>query len=261
VRVTQTRSALPEPNELEASALERVGAEANVRLACQIRPKEDVSITPLLKPNSTAQAASLQTGVVGREQQVVCMFVDMRDSTKMGEQKLPFDVVFILNQFFIQLSDALNATKGHYASFTGDGLMALYGLHSDLRAGSLDALKGAVEIQRRVEALNEWLSDELAHPLRIGIGIHSGEAIVGTMGPPDSPVLSAIGDTVNIAARLEALTKHYKTLLVVSDVVLEQAGVTHSDPSCRLMSNRSSYKTTKLLSTTRKNRCRSCFIV
>jgi len=229
VRVTQSGSALPAPNALEASALERLGSEPNVRLACQIRPLENISITPLLKPSNNVQASSLQTGVVGHEQQVVCMFVDMRDSTKLGEQKLPFDVVFILNQFFIQLSDALNATKGHYASFTGDGLMALYGLRSGLEAGSRDALNGAVEIERRIVALNEWLSDELAHPLQIGIGIHSGEAIVGTMGPPDAPVLSAIGDTINIAARLEALTKNYKTLLVVSDVVLQQAGVVHSD--------------------------------
>jgi len=234
VRVIQCNSVLPEPNALEASALERLGAEPSVRLACQIRPKNDVSITPLLKPSSKSEAKSLHKGVVGREQQVVCMFVDMRDSTKLGEQKLPFDVVFILSQFFVQLSDALNSTKGHYASFTGDGLMALYGLNSDLETGCRNALAGAVEIQRRIEVLNDWLTEELEHPLKIGIGIHCGEAIVGTMGPPESPVLSAIGDTINTTARLEALTKKYKTLLIASSTVLKYASIEYANQPSHL---------------------------
>ncbi len=229
VRVAPGKSELPQPSKLESSALQRVGAEPNVRLACQIRPVKALTITPLLQPNSNAKDASEVTGVVGHEQQVVCMFVDMRGSTRLGEQKLPFDVVFILNQFFSQLSDALQATNGHYASFNGDGLMALYGLNTSLEVGCTDALAGAIEIQNRIKELNVWLCEEMAQPLKFGIGIHCGEAIVGTMGPPDTPMLSAVGDTINITARLEALTKKYNTLLVVSEAVLRNAQIEHSD--------------------------------
>ncbi|TFH43514.1 MAG: adenylate/guanylate cyclase domain-containing protein, partial [Lysobacterales bacterium] len=100
---------------------------------------------------------------------------------------------------------------------SGDGLMALYGLDSDLATGCRDAMHGAVAMAKRLQALNERLAGELQEPLRIGIGIHSGEAIVGTMGPPSSPNLSAIGDNVNIAARLEAQCKTYGVTLVVSE--------------------------------------------
>jgi adenylate cyclase len=74
-------------------------------------------------------------------------------------------------------------------------------------------------------ALNERLGVELREPLRIGIGIHCGEAIVGTMGPPASPNFSAIGDNINIAARLEALTRDYDCTLLVSAVTAQCAGV------------------------------------
>ena len=84
-------------------------------------------------------------------------------------------------------------------------------------------------MQRRIERLSRSLAAELAEPLRIGIGMHSGVAIVGTMGPPEAPIHSAIGDTVNIAARFEGMTKAYHCVLVVSAETLAQAGVEPKD--------------------------------
>ncbi len=228
IRITDSINTLPAPDDLETRALQRIGAEPSVRLACQLKPVHDVTITPLLQPNVAAPASRQLAGVVGHERQIVCMFVDMRDSTTLGEQKLPYDVVFILNQFFIQLDSALRETHGHYATFNGDGLMALYGLNDDLATGCRNALEGAVEIQGRIADLNVWLAGELNVPLRVGIGIHCGDAIVGTMGPPNAPTVSAIGDNVNIAARLEALSKEYSTGLVVSEDVLHNAGLPYT---------------------------------
>ena len=82
---------------------------------------------------------------------------------------------------------------------------------------------------RRMHALNKRLEAELREPLRIGIGVHAGEAIVGTMGPPGSPNYSAIGDNINIAARLEALSKTYHCTLVVSASTASAAGMDVSD--------------------------------
>ena len=112
------------------------------------------------------------------------MFVDIRGSTALGEAKLAYDLLYILNQFFREMTKALNATNGHYSQFTGDGLMALYGLNArDPAAGAADALRGAREMLARVDQLNSRLQADLPLPMRIGIGIHFSEAIVGTMGP------------------------------------------------------------------------------
>ena len=84
-------------------------------------------------------------------------------------------------------------------------------------------------MQTRIEALNQALADDLSAPLRIGIGVHAGVAIVGTMGPPDAPIYSAIGDMVNTAARLENMTKAYDCVLVISEQALREAGIAPGD--------------------------------
>jgi adenylate cyclase len=157
------------------------------------------------------------------------MFIDLRGSTQLGETRLPYDVVFILNQFFAEMAEALKTTGGHYAQFTGDGLLALYGLQGDIGAASRAALAGAADMQRRLAALNDRLAPELAAPLRMGIGVHAGVAIVGTMGPPAAPIVSAIGDTINSAARLESMTKQFGATLVVSVDTLRFAGFPVTD--------------------------------
>ena len=216
VRVGTGLAALAAPSPLEAAALARIEAAPNVRLACQTRPALDLDITPLLPPKASPEHSYKPGGISGREQEVAVMFIDLRGSTGLGEQRLPYDVVFILNQFFSEMSDALESTGGHYAQFSGDGLMALYGLESDLKQGCRDAIHGAIEMCARMDTLNHRLRDELTLPLKIGIGIHCGEAIVGTMGPPKSPNFSAIGDNINIAARLEAQTKVFECAVVIS---------------------------------------------
>jgi adenylate cyclase len=228
VRVAQGFAQLDKPSKLEQFALTRIGAAPNVRLACQTRPQQDVYVTPLLPADLGAQSKIATGGVSGEEREVVAMFVDLRGSTKMGELHLPYDVLFLLNRFFVEMSEALIDSNGHYAQFAGDGLMALYGLKRGLKQGCLDALQGAMGMQQRMDQLNQRLAGELKEPLRIGIGIHCGEAIVGTMGPPKSPNYSAIGDCINAAARLEQKSKVLECTLLVSDEVVQTAGLVFS---------------------------------
>ncbi len=225
VRISRGLDLLPPSGQLEDTALRRINAQPNVRLACQTRPQSDVTITPMVPTNVTPEASYKAGGLSGSEQNIVAMFVDLRGSTTLGQRRMPYDVIFILNQFFAELAEALSATRGHYAHFTGDGLLALYGLEGKFQQGCRDALTGATEMLDRLELLNKRLSDELDEPLRIGIGIHSGEAIVGTMGPPKAPTLSAIGDNINIAARLEAETKVFKCNIIVSSDTIRHAGL------------------------------------
>ncbi|MGQ0653065.1 MAG: adenylate/guanylate cyclase domain-containing protein [Betaproteobacteria bacterium] len=226
IQVTRGAEALPAPAALEARALERIGATPGIRLACQVRPTVDLAVTPLLTADATAADGFVRGGLEGSERLITVMFVDLRGSTTIGEAKLPYDVLFLLNRFFYEMNQAIAATNGHYSQFTGDGLMALYGLHAeDPASGPVDALRGAREMLMRVEQLNHQLKHELPQPLQIGIGIHYSEAIVGMMGPPRSMIITAIGDTVNTAARLESLTKDYQCSIVISRPAAEAAGV------------------------------------
>lgn len=226
ILVTKGLDGLPPPTGLEAKALGRIGATPGMRLACQIRPTADIAVMPLLMPDATAADGATRGGLEGSERAITVVFVDMRGSTRLGEAKLPYDVLFILNQFFHEMTKALTATHGHYSQFTGDGLMALYGLHAtDPATGAIDAVRGAREMLLRLDALNERLRGDLREPLRIGIGIHHAEAIVGAMGPPRSRIITAIGDTVNTCARLESLTKDYGCLVILSRQAAEAAGL------------------------------------
>jgi adenylate cyclase len=230
VRVSEGLAHLPPPGRLETHALARIEAPPNVRLACQTRPTRDVAVTPLLPPHvGLAGALERRSGAQGRERPIVALFVDLRDSTRLGEGRLPYDVVFIMNQFFAEMNAALRATGGYYAQFRGDGLLALYGLETDLPPACRAAVEGAAEMQNRIEGLNRSLAADLEEPLRIGVGIHAGVAIVGTMGPPEAPIYSAIGDMVNTAARLENMTKAYNCVLVISAEALKQAGIDAKD--------------------------------
>lgn len=213
---------LTPPGQIEAAALQSIEAPKHMRLACQVRPQNDLAVAPLLPPNATARDGRRPGGLSGSERQVVCIFIDLRDSTKLGESKMPYDVLFILNQFFAEMTEALRATGGYYAQFTGDGLMALYGHESDdIERTILQAFEGAAEMLRRIDGLNQHLESELPHPLRIGIGIHMGKAIVGEMGPPGRENISAIGDTINTTARLEAQTKGHGVPLVISKALFD----------------------------------------
>lgn len=224
VLVKEGLDRLPDPAPLEQKALARIQAPRGIRLACQIRPAADIAIVPLLAADASAQDGSVRGGLEGSERPITVVFVDLRGSTAIGEARMPYDVLFLLNQFFGEMTKALAATNGHYSQFTGDGLMALYGLNeADPAKGAADAMRGANEMLARLDRLNRALHVDLSQPLRIGIGIHHSDAIVGVMGPPKSQIITAIGDTVNTCARLESLTKEFNCSIIVSRDAAEAA--------------------------------------
>ncbi|MEM7018738.1 MAG: adenylate/guanylate cyclase domain-containing protein [Pseudomonadota bacterium] len=236
VRIRSGLEHLPVPEKLEARALERINAGDDVRLACQLHPSTDLAITPLVLANQPLGTTLHGGGVQGHEEYVVAMFVDMRGSTSLGERVLAYDVVFILNRFFTALSGALAESHGHYAQFAGDGLMALYGLEADRKETACsDALEGAREMFQRIDKLNTQLQAEFGESIKMGIGIHGGEAIVGTMGPPKTPLLTAVGDNINIAARLESQTKTLGCDLIVSVETLERESIAYPEASTKLV--------------------------
>jgi adenylate cyclase len=225
VQIASAAGELPEANELEALALRRIGAPDNVRLACQLRPQVDLTVQPLLHPSIVAVTHAEAGQEFGEEREVTILFVDIRGSTSLAEARLPYDVVFLLNSLFAALAEAVETSGGYYSNFTGDGLMALFGLDGKRTEGAKAALRCALAMFQSLDSLNERLAGELEVPIAIGIGIHTGQAIVGRMGPPKTPIISAVGDSVNTAARLERTAKELGVPLVVSAETLRVAGL------------------------------------
>jgi adenylate cyclase len=226
VRVRGELRSIDPPHEDELRVLRRIGATSNVRLACQLRPRDTIEVTPLLPPFAHAADGRRRVdSAQGSEREIAILFADIRGFTSLAEGRLPYDVVFVLNSYFAAMGHAVEAAGGRVDKFIGDGVMALFGIESDARAASRAALDAARMMSERLEELNRSLHDELDQPLRIGIGIHIGPTIVGEMGYGSAVAMTAIGDAVNTASRLETLTKTYGCELVVSEETVLRAGL------------------------------------
>jgi adenylate cyclase len=226
IKIEGAKEELPVPASEELKVLQRVGAAPNVRLACQLRPLGDVRVTPLLPATAQARDGFRRPGYLhGAEREIVILFGDLRAFTQLSEKKLPYDVVFLLNRYFAEMGHAVEAAGGRIDKFIGDGVMALFGLDSGVEAGCREALAAAKGMAERMESLNRALIHDIPEPLRIGIGIHTGPAIVGEMGYGKAVSITAVGDAVNTASRIESLTKTYGCELVVSEAVVRRAGI------------------------------------
>ena len=226
VRIVEGDDDLPPISDEEQKVLDRISAPPLVRLACQTRPSTDVTVMPLLPPTATPKDGHQRPGYhMGQEKEIVILFADLRDFTKFSEQKLPYDVVFVLNRYFTNMGEAVGEAGGHLDKFIGDGVMALFGVDVPIATAARQAMTAAKLMTARLEELNQTLAGELAEPLRIGIGLHAGPAIIGEMGYGETTSLTAVGDAVNTASRIESMTKEYKAQLMLSQGVADHADI------------------------------------
>ncbi len=226
IRVAGEPEGLPPASPQELRVLQRVGAPPNVRLACQLRPTRDLEVTPLLDAAAGAGLAHARTGSrTGEEREIAVLFADLRGFTRLAEHRLPYDVVFFLNRYFEAVGRAIADSGGIANQYTGDGVMALFGIETGQETACRQALRASGAMIARVQEFSQSFGAELAEPLRLGIGIHTGPAVVGEMGYGETRYLTAVGDTVHVASRLEALTKEYRCDLVVSEQVMARGGL------------------------------------
>ncbi|MTI16885.1 adenylate/guanylate cyclase domain-containing protein [Rhodobacteraceae bacterium RKSG542] len=222
---------LPEPSEAEAKVLSKIRAAKGVRLACQLRPQANLSVFPLLstKDMFTAKRPVIDAYQWGVETSVAVMFIDLRDFTKISEHRYPYDVVFLLNRYLKGMAKVVVEHGGLIDKVMGDGIMVLFGVETDDASGYLGALKVIGEAQKELERINADLANQLDIPLRIGIGLHAGQVIVGRIGLDYGNAmesgLTALGDTVNVASRLEAATKEFSVTAIVSNKLLRSVGI------------------------------------
>lgn len=225
VRIYEGIEALAPPDAQEHRVLRQIGAAENVRLACQTFPQADCRVMPLLPSETSLRNFADQRFLQGSDRKIAILFADLRGFTSFAENRLPFDVVFVLNQYFQAVGRSVEVRGGYLDKFIGDGAMALFGTDTNIKIACRQAIEAAWEMGRELARLNARLAAELAQPLKIGIGLHCGDAIVAKMGYKHTSHLTAIGDAVNTASRLESLTKEFGAQLLVSEEVAGYAGI------------------------------------
>ncbi len=158
----------------------------------------------------------------GVNQKITVLFADIRGFTAISEKENPEKVVSLLNKYFSAMTEIIFAHGGTLDKFTGDGLMAIFGAPTASEEDALNAVKAAITMQKRLEPLNVELTSEGYGRLSVGIGLHTGEATVGYIGSDIRSEYTAIGDTVNLASRLESNATGGQILM--SDATAEASG-------------------------------------
>jgi|GEM_PF-298946 len=211
-------------NELEKSLATKKGLEDNIRLACQTHITGPVTVRRLTLDDCDADmAVSNPQETTGREAKLAVLFSDIRDFTVFSETRLPYDTIHILNRYFYQMGNAILEYDGYIDKYIGDGIMAIFGLKCDDPVQNcFNATAAALEMLTELEDLNLYLKRNFQIEFKTGIGIHFGEAVVGELGHPERRQITVIGDTVNMASRIESSTKEFGVPLLVSESVREQ---------------------------------------
>jgi adenylate cyclase len=221
------------PAAMEQQTLVRINAPPDVRLACQLRPTADLSVDLLVRPSREPQAGAARFDAAiegGKELEIAALFVDLRESTKLATGRLPYDALFLFDRYIQAVTAAVRQNSGHVTSIAGDGVMSVFGADGHVADTARDAGKAALQIWSALDSLNEELAGELGGPLRVGMGLHLGVAVVGMIGSAEHRSLQFLGDTGNVAAKLEEQTKPLDCTLVASTaavarIALVTAGV------------------------------------
>ena len=225
VKVVSGIEDVSEPNAHEARVIKRLGLDADVRLACQLKPSKNLSVIPLINPETKEIKTRSPVGLSGKEKETVVVFIDLREFTKLSEKKLPYDVVYILNKYYSVCGEIIESNKGRLDKFIGDGIMAIFDGSENSSENCKNSIKTAQMISNAIKDLNIEMKSDFSEELRFGIGIHVGNTIVGMMGYGQTVSETVVGDNVNVAARLEELNKKYGSELVVSKDVLVAANI------------------------------------
>jgi len=166
---------------------------------------------------------------LGGTSRFVCvMFSDIRGYTTRSEDMSPEEVIRFLNRYFEQIVALIHERGGSVTSFMGDGIMAVFGAPNALENPGREAFEAGRKMLQHVARLNEQLRSEGQAPIDIGIGLHAGEAVIGHVGSSARHDYTAIGDVINVASRLESLTKDAGFRMVVSQVVAARLGESES---------------------------------
>ncbi|AOP34706.1 adenylate cyclase [Leptospira tipperaryensis] len=224
VLVLENPSNLSEPQQKEKDLSQKKGFPESVRLACQAKVLGDVRVRRIVLDDEDYNLTIPGSATIsGEEKEIAILFSDIRDFTSFSESHLPYDVIHILNRYFYKMGDIVLKHGGKIDKYIGDGLMALFGVDGgSAEEVCISALRAAKEMELELYSLNEYLKSHFHISFRIGVGVHYGSCILGQLGHPANMSFTAIGDSVNMASRIESKTKKAGATVLVSESLYEQ---------------------------------------
>ena len=215
----------PQRSTDEASMADRLGLADEVRLACQLRPDGDLRVRRLVLDETDLMMTSQLDRVVptrtGEAKNVTIFFSDIADFTSLSERLSPYDVMYLLNRYFVQMGDIIEQNGGFIDKFVGDGLMAIFGI-DDQPDAPIRSVNAALQTLAAVDRMKPFFAAMYDAEFDIRIGLHYGEAVIGSLGSVGHERLTAIGDVVNVASRVEAASKDAGTRFLISEALLDQ---------------------------------------
>jgi adenylate cyclase len=215
-------------NEREQKMALRRNFSPSVRLACQTTLQGDVVLRRLVLDDEDRRLVDQEIlgaapRSVGEERLLAILFSDIRDFTAFSEVHLPYDVIHALNRYFSRAGRIITQNHGQIDNFMGDGIMALFGVDDPANA-TLNAVRAGLEMLQAVDDMQPYFETQFKTRLRIGVGVHYGEAVLGAIGTGDRRRLTAIGDAVNVANRVESANKAAGTSFLISQRAYQHAG-------------------------------------
>lgn len=212
-------------SEAEKSIKQQLCLDDPIRLACQTYVSNDITIRRLVlddhDTNIVNQLGDHHSSAIGDEKFLPILFADIRGFTAFSESLLPYDVVHVLNRYFYRMDRVIQRHGGLINNFIGDGLMALFGLKASDNP-TRQAIQAGLEMLEEVDQLKAYLEKLFQKSFDIGIGIHYGNVVVGTIGAASLYKTTVIGDAVNVASRVESANKEMGTQLLISEAALNE---------------------------------------
>ena len=204
--------------EKEIALKEKAHTTDEFRLACQTTITGDVTVRRLVLNKEDIESVSERSvsGRLGETKTIAILFSDIRGFTPFSEKLTPYDVVFILNRYFNRMVKAVESNHGAVDNYIGDGMVAIFGLHDEPNPAQ-HAVRSALEMCAEMDDMNPYLKTMYGKDFDIGVGIHWGEAVVGDIGAGKSKRLTAIGDAMNFASRVESANKQFQSRVLISE--------------------------------------------
>jgi len=213
-------------NKAEETISRKLNFSCDIRLACQtnvtgdvkvrrlILDQEDVDIVKQLKENPTALS-------LGEEKELAILFCDITGFTSFSEEHLSYDVIHILNRYFLEMEKIVHQYKGSINNTMGDGFLALFGENGSDKS-AFQSVQAALKMLEDMAHFNEYLHTNYKSKFKLRIGIHFGPVVLGSLGTTGGGRRTVIGDSVNLASRIETMNKEMGTQLVISETVYQQ---------------------------------------
>jgi class 3 adenylate cyclase/nitrite reductase/ring-hydroxylating ferredoxin subunit len=209
----------------ETSMAERLGFTDEVRLACQLKPQGELCVRRLvLDETDLMMCSQLDRAVAtraGESKNVTILFSDVADSTSISERLSPYDLLYLLNRYFVQVGDIIERNGGFIDRFIGDGVMAIFGIEDQPNA-PLRAVNTALQILAAADQMKPYFAAMYEVEFDIRIGLHYGQAVIGSLGSIGHERVTAIGDVPNVASRIEAANKETGTRLLISQALYNE---------------------------------------